>query len=807
MPPKGRKQDQRAEVMPPKNSRKQFQRGEEVMQVDDPKNQAFKAQPVTNSKKRSNTVRPSIENGPIEIDSDDEQFRPSKKSCSGPAAPKLNNRAAKQKEPLLEARQESEESDSLEVIACPNLPPKKLLQPFADEDADVYIVLIPKNPKYTFRMHSHILKRASPWFAKQFQEVSVVEMNKGTAAIVTRDTGIKYRFELRFDDHLGYHALKRVGLTMYKEQPQAVFNRAVSTNGYNHYSFSGNGSSNSLRSSLSLPQCDGSCDDIEMANTTGDHNASTGLDMVTLLPWPSKLSPTQDSVNEIQENENVIKSEEDTTTLLNSAELDLPAQNKTEEQVATPPTSPSKAEIVQNTDQTISHGPPVDTESQAPLADQRGSRADLDIKVEMGFKEQTFSLSLLEHKSPERQLEDLSNAGDKLNEQFRPVLQPDEMPPSRQVSPEEQLQDAISKENPVGPGTNPEEAQLAATSPLKQQFKAESIVETPSSNNIVTKTVDTTIEYANSNNSNQKPIDQQALLEKVGILDAYHSLFLCCYGWFPAISTADISAAMKQISTLVKVATLYHSLKIVRPHIVSSLFSHGRNLYSAIREDPPRFLILATKLQCALIFKEALIHIVGQYPSWPWPTKKSQMGPDLGKVVSMKFDDLQHMIFKVNGPLFQSCVVKDKLRVSINNLDRSNFDIWVIVQIWHDWFSQQLRHCTLVQHHEHRNVEKNMYRLISQGGDAYLKIDDVMAMIEPFRAGSEAREWGHWEKDQVEVQLRILKEYAAIRVKDLLENELMGETGGNAGEIEYLTCTKVGEHELPWVEAPFIIED
>ncbi|KAK6601443.1 hypothetical protein H4I96_06784 [Botrytis cinerea] len=744
MPPKGRKQDQRVEVMPPKNSRKQFQRGEEVMQVDDPKNQAFKAQPVTNSKKRSNTVRPSIENGPIEIDSDDEQSRPSKKSCSGPAAPKLNNRAAKQKEPLLEARQESEESDSLEVIACPNLPPKKLLQPFADEDADVYI------------------------------EVSVVEMNKGTAAIVTRDTGIKYRFELRFDDHLGYHALKRVGLTMYKEQPQAVFNRAISTNGYNHYSFSGNGSSNSLRSSLSLPQCDGSCDDIEMANTMGDHNASTGLDMVTLLPWPSKLSPTQDSINEIQENENVIKSEEDITTLFNSAELDLPAQNKTEEQVATPPTSPSKAEIGQNTDQTISHGPPVDTESQAPLADQKVSRADPDIKVEMGFKEQTFSLSLLEHKSPERQLEDLSNAGDKLNEQCRPVLQPDEMPPSRQVSPEEQLQDAISKENPVGPGTNPEEAQLAATSPLKQQFKAESIVETLSSNNIVTKTVDTTIEYANSNNSNQKPIDQQALLGKVGILDAYHSLFLCCYGWFPTISTADISAAMKQISTLVKVATLYHSLKIVRPHIVSSLFSHGRNL---------------------------------TIPLLAMATKKSQMGPDLGKVVSMKFDDLQHMIFKVNGPLFQSCVVKDKLRVSINNLDRSNFDIWVIVQIWHDWFSQQLRHCTLVQHHEHRNVEKNMYRLISQGGDAYLKIDDVMAMIEPFRAGSEAREWGHWEKDQVEVQLRILKEYAAIRVKDLLENELMGETGGNAGEIEYLTCTKVGEHELPWVEAPFIIED
>lgn len=83
MPPKGRKQDQRVDVIPPKNSRKQFQRGEEVMQVDDPNNQAFKAQPVKNSRKRSNTAHPSIENSPIEINSDDEQSRPSKKSRSG----------------------------------------------------------------------------------------------------------------------------------------------------------------------------------------------------------------------------------------------------------------------------------------------------------------------------------------------------------------------------------------------------------------------------------------------------------------------------------------------------------------------------------------------------------------------------------------------------------------------------------------------------------------------------------------------------------------------------------------------------
>ncbi|TGO62787.1 hypothetical protein BCON_0017g00280 [Botryotinia convoluta] len=656
-------------------------------------------------------------------------------------------------------------------------------------------------------MHSHVLKRASSWFAGEFQENSVDEVDEIAAARITGDTEIKYRFELRFDDHLGHHALKRVGLTMYKQQPQAVVNRAIpsSRNGYNGYSFPGNGSSNSRQSSVLLQQYDGSCDDIEMANTMGDPNVSTVFDIPDFLSLPGTLPPTQDSINGAQGEDSGIKLEEDTTTHLNSTEVDLPSQNNVAEQVVTPPTSPTKTETGSETDQTIFQGPQVYTGSQAPLADQGDLTADLNIKAEIGSEEQTFSPSLLEHKSPERQLEDLSNAEDKVDEQCRPVLQPNEMPSSRQVSPEEQLQDAISKENPMGPETNPEEAQPAVTSPLKQQFKVESIVENPSSNHIVTKTVDITTGYANNDNLNPKPIDQQAVIDNLRVLDAYHSLFLCCYGWFPTISTTDMSTAMTQVSMLVKIATLYNSLKIVRPYIVASLFSHGRNLYSVIREDPPRFLILASKLHCTLIFKEALIHIVGQYPSWPWLTKENRMGPDLGRVIQKKFDDLQDMRFKINDALFQSCLVKEKVRVSINNLDKSTFDMWIIVQIWHDWFSQQLRQCKMVRRHEDRSVEKNMYRLIAQGGEAYLQIDDVMAMIEPFRADSETREWGHWEKDQVELQLNMLKEYASENVKGLLVNELMGDTGGNAGEIEYLTCAKVYEHELPWAEAQVVI--
>ncbi|TGO63030.1 hypothetical protein BOTNAR_0106g00260 [Botryotinia narcissicola] len=789
--------------MPPKAPRMQYQRGEQVLQVDDPGNHAFKAQAVKNGRKRPNTAQPSTKNGPIEIGSDNEYPQPSKKPRSDPRSSKSKIADAKEGKNVVENISESEDNSHPEVVPCANLPLRKLLKPFADPDADIYIVLIQKNPEYSFRMHSCILRRASPWFAWELQENVVNEVDEKLAAEITRDTGIKYRFELRFDDHLGHYTLKRVGLTMYKEQPQAVINRAIpdSSNRYDGYFFSSNGSSNSRQSSVFLPQYDGSCDDIEMANTMDGPNSSIAFNITDFLPSLSTIPPTQDSINEVEKEDNGIKLE-DTTTSLNSTEVNLPAQNDVTKQIATPPTSPIKVVTGTNTDLILYQGPQIDTRPQAVLADQIIPTVDTPIKAEIESEEQMLSPSLPEHMSPERQLEVLSNVEEKVDEQLRIELQEIEVPQGRQISPEEQLQVAISMENPIGPEMKTEETQQATISLSKQQCKIDPIVKEPSGNHVIEQTFIPTAGKPINNVTCQKLAPPK--VEKT-ILDAYRSLFLCYFGCAPTISTINAATAASQSNLLIKIATLYDSVKVVRPYIVAALLSLGRSLYASIRRNPPHFLILANKLQCAPIFKEALIHIVGQYPSWPWLTKEDRMSQVLGKVIQIKFDDLQDMRFKINDALFQSCLVKEKVRVSINNSDKSTFDMWIIVQIWHDWFSQQLRQCKMVRRHENRSVEKNMYRLIAQGGDAYLGIDDVMAMIEPFRAGSETREWGHWKKDQVELQLNMLKKYASDNVKGLLVNELMGDTGGNAGEIEYLTCTNVHEDKLPWAQAQVVI--
>lgn len=611
-----------------------------------------------------------------------------------------------------------------------------------------------------------------------------------------------------------------------------------------------------------------------------------------------------------QDKKDVIKSEEDTDIQMTSTGSIPTTQQATQEQVATPPTSPIKIGT-QSDDNDANHDGQVHTNFHKIPGGQDTTPLETPIKAESRTEEKMFLQVIpVTRASPEEQPETFVKDEFNPDDQHQEGGEFSQLQPGRQVSPEEQLQIAISIENPEEPETKHKEpeppAELSAqvsssdtvshtedtkdpvntSVPLKEEIEesanAELVVEqpvqaagsslqessddrvlpmkarsTPEESKQATTTVPRTPRGSQGSprepvqvsaspkltearyRSKTTPVDEEAsdvqsinklevsttvepkqvtseqYMKKQSeqpvhpdILDAYHSLFLCYYGFPPTISNADLPTALKQSSLLVKIATLYNSLKLVRPHIIASLLSHGRDLYSSIGKDAPRFLILANKLQCAPIFKEAVIHIVGQAPFWPWPTPEDQVDPTLAGFMHTKFEDLKDKKAEANDALFRSCLTHLGARVSINNLDKTTFDMWVVVQIWHDWFSQQLHTCAVTRHNEGRNVERNMYRLMAQGGDAYLKIDDVMAMVEPYKAVSGAREWGNWDRKQVEKEMQIMKAFAAKTVRDLMANELMGDITENGdGAVEYLTCTKIEERELPWVAITAIYED
>ncbi|QSZ35177.1 hypothetical protein DSL72_008044 [Monilinia vaccinii-corymbosi] len=713
--------------MPPKGSRKQYRRGEVVQVVGDPGNDAFKA---TNGRKRSsNKLQPSIEKCTIEIESDDETPQPPRKSRPDPRSSTGRVCGADQKERPAGSKQESEFAGRPQNTTSRHiLRPGSMFRPFADENADVYIVLVHKDHKHTYRLQSHVLMHASSWF----QAPIVVEADPELADRISFRTGIRFRFELIHDRRFGHHVLKRMPLTEYKpvEQPEKVVAEAFSASGLKGQYYRRDSASDSRHALIGMPQYDSPFDEAASGNMVG----SFGAALCTYFEHSNPSPGTRHSLPELPVDENQdkgvsIKLEKDTEMQMTSTGIVPTTQNAIKDQIARPPTSPTQARTKSDNGNTNDDGQANKDFPNVPDG-HVATPLETPIKAESATGEDIFSQTL-------------------------PVAQ-------------------------AYPGGQPE-APVNAVEP-KQSV---------------------------SEQDPKKPSDEPVHPD---VLDAYHSLFLCYYGFPPTISNADFPTAVKQSKILIKIAALYYSLKLVRPHIIASLLSYGRNLYSAVRQDPPRFLILAFKLQCAPIFKEALIHIVGQAPSWPWPTPQDRIDPALAEIIQKKFEHLKEKKAKANDALFRSCLAHLGVRVSISNLNKETFDMWVVVQIWHDWFSQQLHTCAVTRRDENRSVERNMYRLMAQAGDAYLHVDDIMAMVRPYQpipaSGEREREWGNWDRDQVELEMKIMKAFAAKTVRDLMANELMGDfSESGEGAVEYLTCTQIEERELPWVAVMPIRED
>jgi hypothetical protein len=264
----------------------------------------------------------------------------------------------------------------------------------------------------------------------------------------------------------------------------------------------------------------------------------------------------------------------------------------------------------------------------------------------------------------------------------------------------------------------------------------------------------------------------------IELCEAYNNLFLIFYSKPPIISTTSISVALKQCEDLISVAKPLRSLSVIRPYLGNAIGRFGKQLYLAIVAEPFRWLEVSMILESAVIFKEALIHIVGKYVS----------GPDgqinLPSVIPQFVRDL--IIFKVRYLDQQRMNVNSKT-VTFSFVDTSIFATWLVVQIWRDWFCREMAGV-------HLNPIKTgaLYRTLARSGDAYLAPATVKAVIEKIRDPIKV------DIEDLMEDLTLLKKFAQEAVKESCVNNSMVDVQ-EAG-IEHLTCTRILDEELPWFE-------
>ena len=300
------------------------------------------------------------------------------------------------------------------------------------------------------------------------------------------------------------------------------------------------------------------------------------------------------------------------------------------------------------------------------------------------------------------------------------------------------------------------------------------------------------------------------------VIRDYDNMFRIFYNYPPTLDPINITEAYIQCKTLLTLADLYDALDVVGPRIDHHLLQFQSRLWKQIAKYPPSYLKLGYLARSRVIFAEALVHVVGQ-----WPLGRAQLRSlpaPVHDLIEDKAADLDDLKARIEGRLF---------RLSLTHSDgrrctpASNYTDWTAVSLFRHWLAEATlppapsssapksngntgggsRGGGQTQHVPSTNPNNSnpqftsgrVFRAIGAGGSAYLPRDELKRFLK-LRPEDYSRD----TLRRFERRIDELKGLARETVRPLMRSCLELEGAGLAGGLGYLTCTRVEEGDYPW---------
>ena len=293
------------------------------------------------------------------------------------------------------------------------------------------------------------------------------------------------------------------------------------------------------------------------------------------------------------------------------------------------------------------------------------------------------------------------------------------------------------------------------------------------------------------------------------VLRDYDNLFRIFYNYPPTLDTLNIANAYIECKTLLNLADMYDALKVVGPRIEHHLLRFRGRLWKQIAKYPPSYLKLGFLARSEVIFAEALVHVVGQWPQGANHLRR-QLPDGVLDVIEDKVDELEESKSEIERQLFHLTLSTSRgQRVTPSNA----YQDWMAVCLFRQWLAENTTPPTPAQKDSPRiraNGTSQMpppspaatplntgriYRLLGTAGQAYLGHEEVKRFLK-LRPDDYSRETVR----RFERKLEDLKHMARETVRPLMSNFLELDLGRDGGSIGYLTCTKVEGRDFPWEE-------
>ncbi|SMR56647.1 unnamed protein product [Zymoseptoria tritici ST99CH_1E4] len=294
-----------------------------------------------------------------------------------------------------------------------------------------------------------------------------------------------------------------------------------------------------------------------------------------------------------------------------------------------------------------------------------------------------------------------------------------------------------------------------------------------------------------SETAKQTPGPPSTSLASTDWIDTYRS-FLRIIARHPAnFQNRSIEVALPNIQAIAQIATQHYAVGPRSP--LTAFFTNLFNryitedvLWAAIAEAPARWLLLGIQLENETVYKEAFVHLVGISPACESLVDWKALPQEAVDKITAKSKELHYHITDVNAKL---------LTLSPNPRDGRPAAL-AAKAIWHEWLKTNIR-LLIFGHMDDLPVLisfltlSKFYTALHKGGDAYF----------PAKTAREYRQKYHVSPPLNAQDTKIfnevfseMKDEAKGIVEDLVVCNLRG---GRAG-LEYLTCVKVEDDDVPW---------
>ncbi|KAK4173599.1 hypothetical protein QBC36DRAFT_54688 [Triangularia setosa] len=359
-----------------------------------------------------------------------------------------------------------------------------------------------------------------------------------------------------------------------------------------------------------------------------------------------------------------------------------------------------------------------------------------------------------------------------------------------------------------------------------------------------------------SSSSNHGPSLPPPTPAEEDLLRDYDNLFRIMYNYAPTLDPINIADAYIQCKSLLNLADQYDALAVVGPRVDHHMLQFQSRLWKQIAKYPISYLRLGYLARSKVIFQEALVHVVGQWPAGE-RSIRAAFPESVIDIIEDKVDELEETVSRIEARLFRLTLTNrssgERVSPATNYLD------WLAVSLFRTWLADNttppppppppppertgrssraaITNGNSGSSGRHRNNSSSSSSSSAagalvpsnpsnaNGAQRNVHFHPPPPSLPPLATlgrtyrilGSSQNEKGYLTHDECKRFLKLtpdlysrdnlrrfekkideLKAMAREVVRPLMGSGLELELQGG-GAVGYLTCTRVGERDLPWV--------